>query len=147
MSRPITPRQHGLLDYGLAAANILGPRALGVSPRARRLFRVFGLLQGGLNAVTVQPTAVEKVVPFALHGVLKKNSAPIYFGLPLLLGLHREGKARAWWLVVGAALVVVYRMTDWDATPPSRRALKKAAKAAAAKKAAKAAARKKTAKK
>jgi hypothetical protein len=142
MSKPISPRQHGLLDYGLSAANVLGPRLLGVSPRARRLFRVFGLVQGGLNAVTIQPNAVKAVVPFALHGLLEKNSAPIYVGLPLLLGLHREGKARAWWLVVGVVLVVVYRMTDWDAAPPSRRAVKKAAKAAVAKKAAKAARKK-----
>jgi hypothetical protein len=111
---------HGLLDYGLATANLLVPRAVGMPRRARRLFAAFGLVQGGLNALTVQPFAVSSVVPFAVHGLIDKSSAPVFFALPPLLGLARQRKARTWWLLTGAALVVVYNLTDWNAKPTSR---------------------------
>jgi hypothetical protein len=119
-SKPISPAMHGLLDYGLAAGNLLVPRAFGMSRRARRLFAAFGLVQGGLNALTVQPFAVSRVVPFPLHGTIDKSSAPLYFALPPLLGLMRERKACLYWLLTGAALVVVYNLTDWEAKPVSR---------------------------
>ena len=118
--KPVSPGLHGLIDYGLAACNLLLPNALGMSRPARRVFAAFGIAQGLLNAVTVQPLAVSKTVPFALHGLLEKSSAPLWFGVPPLLGLARQRKARTYWLVVGAALVVVYNLTDWTAAPSDR---------------------------
>jgi hypothetical protein len=118
--KPISPRLHSLIDYGFAAGNLLLPTLLRTSGKSRALFAAFGLTQGTLNAITVQPIAVDQVVPFRIHGLIEKNSAPIYFGVPLLLGLHREPKARAFWLTVGAALVTVYNLTDWDARHTNR---------------------------
>ena len=119
-SKPISPRLHSLIDYGFAAGNLVLPSALGLGGRARGLFAGFGLVQGALNAATVQPYAVSKQVPFRLHGALERNSAPIYFGVPLLLGLQHEPRARAFWLAVGAALITVYNLTDWDAKRTAR---------------------------
>ena len=113
--KPITPRMHSVIDYGFAAGNLLLPSLLGSSGKARALFAAFGLTQGALNALTVQPFALDQVVPFRAHGLIEKNSAPIYFGVPLLLGIHRETTARALWLTIGAALITVYNLTDWDA--------------------------------
>ena len=118
--KPISPRLHSAIDHGFAAGNLLLPSLLGLSGRARGLFAAFGVTQGTLNAITVQPFAVDHVVPFRIHGLIEKGSAPIYFGAPLLLGLQREPRARAFWLAVGAALVVVYNLTDWDATRTDR---------------------------
>lgn len=120
LPKPISPRLHSLIDYGFAAGNLTLPLALGLSGRARAVFAGFGLVQGTLNALTVQPYAVASEVPFKLHGVIERSSAPIYFGLPPLLGLHREPKARALWLAVGAALITVYNLTDWDAKRTDR---------------------------
>lgn len=116
----ISPRLHSVIDYGFAAGNLLLPSIFGTSRKARALFAAFGLTQGTLNAITVQPLAVEKVVPFRIHGLIEKNSAPIYFGLPVLLGLHKEPKTRALWLTVGVALITVYNLTDWDARRTAR---------------------------
>ena len=57
-TRPISPQLHGALDYGLSAANLVIPGALQMSAKARNLFRTVGLIQGGLNAIPVQPYAV-----------------------------------------------------------------------------------------
>lgn len=119
-TKPISPRLHSVIDYGFAAGNLLLPSALGLSSRARVLFAAFGMTQGTLNALTVQPYAVAKEVPFKAHGVIERSSAPVYFGVPLLIGVAREGRARAYWLLLGAALVTVYNLTDWNAKRTGR---------------------------
>lgn len=118
--KPISPRLHSVIDYVFAAGNLTLPTLLRTSGRSRALFAAFGLTQGALNALTVQPFAVDQVVPFRIHGLIEKNSAPIYFGVPLLLGLHRDPRARTLWLTVGAALITVYNLTDWDARRTNR---------------------------
>jgi hypothetical protein len=120
MTKPITPRVHGLIDYGLAAANLLVPRLLGLSPRARGLFRAFGLIQGGLNAVTVQPVAAAGIVPFSVHGAIERNSGVAYLAAPIAVGVLSEPRARTWWILGGIALVTVYALTDWDAKSTGR---------------------------
>ena len=120
LPKPISPRLHALIDYGFLAGNLTLPSLVGASGKARAVFAAFGLVQGALNAFTVQPYAIAAEVPFRLHGTIERNSAPVYLGLPLLLGLHREPRARTLWLGVGAALVTVYNLTDWEAPSPTR---------------------------
>jgi hypothetical protein len=117
---PITPRLHGLLDYGVSATDLLLPSLLGMSGRARAVFAAFGAAQGAVNALTVQPYAAAARVPFRVHGRIDLASLPVVLGLPPLLGLHREPRARALWLVLGAGLAAVWVLTDWQAPAPRR---------------------------
>lgn len=119
-TKPISPQLHGLLDYGLSLGNLVIPGALHMSAKARNLFRTVGVVQGGLNAITVQPYAVQKIVPFPMHGLIDKASAPVYLLAPLLTGVARERKARAYWLLTAAALVAVYNLTDWSEPKPGK---------------------------
>lgn len=117
MQRPISPELHGTIDYGFAAVNALLPSVLGLSARARAVFGGMGAVQGMLNALTDTAVGVDRVVPYALHGRIEKNSWPVLLGAPLVAGLHREPRARAYWVALGVALVTVYNLTDWSATP------------------------------
>lgn len=122
---PISPELHGAIDYGIGAANALVPGLLHMSGKARTLFRMFGLVQGGLNALTIQPLALKKLVPFELHGLIEKSSLPVYLLAPILSGVTRERRARNYWLLLGAGLVVVYNLTDWDAAAPGKKGKKR----------------------
>lgn len=90
------------------------PRLLGLPPRARRLFAAFGLMQGTLNAITDQPLALTRRVPFRTHGLLEKANGPVYVALPALTGTSRDTRTRVFFLAMGAALVTVYNLTDWN---------------------------------
>jgi hypothetical protein len=127
-TKPISPQLHALLDYGLAAANSAVPGMLHMSTKARGMFRAFSVIQGGLNAVTVQPYAVQKIVPFPLHGKIDKASAPLYLLAPFVTGVFRERKARNWWLLVGATLITVYNLTDWSEPSHGRKKISTAKK-------------------
>jgi hypothetical protein len=116
-SKPISPRLHGLLDYGVATADLALPSLLRMSGRAKAVFAAFGLVQGGVNSLTVQPYALDPIVPLRTHRLIDLAAVPVVVGLPPLLGLHREPRARALWLVLAGSLVAVYLLTDWEAAP------------------------------
>ncbi len=72
---------------------------------------------GALNALTDQPLSPMRLVPFRTHGTIERYSAPAFVALPWLTGALEERRARIFFLALGAALVAVHRLTDWDADP------------------------------
>lgn len=114
-SRPISPKLHGALDYGFLATMLTAPSLLRLDRRARLLFAAMGAAQGTLNAFTDQPLSVKRLVPFRTHGLIEKANAPTFVLLPLLTGVLRDPRARAFFAAAGVALVAVYNLTDWDA--------------------------------
>jgi hypothetical protein len=120
-AKPISPAQHGLLDYGLAASNLLLPRLLGTTGRARAVFAAFGVAQGVVDALTVQPYALRKVLPLEVHRRIDLAAAPVFLAVPLLTGIAKEPRARVYWLAASAALLAVYALTDWSAGPGGTR--------------------------
>jgi len=115
MRKPITPRRHGLIDYGFLVIALVGPSLLGLSGTARVLFAVLGLVQGTLNAFTDHPLALKRIVPFRVHGRLELGGVPVYFLLPILVGAVDETRALVFYLVAGALLLAVFLLTDWKA--------------------------------
>ena len=117
MAKPISPAVHGAIDYGFLTLMTVAPPLLGLQGPARLLPRLFGGGQGVLNALTDQPYALRRVVPFKTHGELERWSGPAFVALPVITGALREPRAR---LFFGGALVLLllnYNLTDWDAAP------------------------------
>jgi hypothetical protein len=121
MKKLISPQTHGAMDYALSAANLVAPKALGMSRRAQLVFGAFGLAQGGVNAMTKQPYGVRKVIPFKVHKTIDASTMPALAVVPLAAGLASEPKARLWWMGLAAMLVAAFLLTDWDAKRPERR--------------------------
>lgn len=115
MAKPLSPKRHAIVDYAFLAANATMPSLIGAFGGTRALFAAFAAVQGSLNALTDQPLAIARLVPFALHGRIEKLSAPLYLLAPLLVGVHKDPRGRAWWAAAGIALVTAYNLTDWDA--------------------------------
>jgi hypothetical protein len=118
MAKPISRDVHSLLDYAVATVNLTLPSMLGLPRRAKLLFGAFGLAQGGLNAVTEQPYALAKKVPFRVHGKIEAANAPTLIIAPLLFGLHEHRASALYWAGLSAALVSVYFLTDWESDRP-----------------------------
>jgi hypothetical protein len=111
--KPIGRATHAALDYGLAAVLLAAPRMLGLDRRARTVAASFGVAQGCLNALTDQPLALRRQIPFARHGRADLAVLPATLGVPLLAGSLRDPRARVFFLGTSAALAVLYALTDW----------------------------------
>jgi hypothetical protein len=118
--KPVSPALHGLLDYGIAAGNLVLPSLLGMSGRARAVFGAFGVQVAVVNALTAQPYAVQRLIPLRVHRRVDLAGAPAYVAVPLLTGAVRERRARVYWFATTAALLALYVLTDWDADPARR---------------------------
>ncbi|MBA3415598.1 MAG: hypothetical protein H0U10_10280 [Chloroflexia bacterium] len=113
---PISPKAHGAIDYGFLGLMLAAPSLLGLTGPARTLCYLFGGAQGIPNALTDQPYAVERLVPFRTHGTIELASGLLFVALPVLTGAVKDPKARNYFLAAGAMLAAVYILTDWDAT-------------------------------
>jgi len=71
----------------------------------------------GLNALTDQPLALKRLVPFRTQGTIELLSGPAFVILPWLTGALEDPRARNYFLALGAVLVTVYNLTDLDADP------------------------------
>jgi hypothetical protein len=115
MDKPLTPRIHAALDYGLGATLLTVPHLLGLSRRAKVFFGAFGALATVVNAFTDTPLSVRRVIPFRTHRTIDLATDPLYVAVPLLTGIAGEPRARALWLGSTALLAGSVALTDWDA--------------------------------
>jgi hypothetical protein len=114
--KPISRKAHGAIDYGFLGMMLAAPSLLGLTGAARTLSYLLGGVQGGLNAITDQPLAVKRLVPFRTHGTIELASGPAFVLLPVVTGALKQPKARAFFGAALGLLATVYALTDWDAT-------------------------------
>ncbi|HKR09873.1 MAG TPA: hypothetical protein VJS39_11825 [Gemmatimonadaceae bacterium] len=114
MPRPISPRVHGMIDYGTSAAVAAAPAVLDIPRAARNLFD--GLATGftGLSSLTDYPLSLKRLVPFKVHGAAELAVAAILPAMPWLLGFANDRAARNMCIGLSAFTLVVSALTDWD---------------------------------
>ena len=123
MRKPISPKTHGLLDYGTVLAVAAAPRALDFPTTARRACDALASGYLGLSMLTDYPLGARRVVPFKGHGVAEGVVGLALPALPWALGFARHKAARNFMFGLSALTFVVAALTDWDAAPhrPRRR--------------------------
>ncbi len=119
--RPISPALHGLIDHGFGVLNTAGPAALGLTGSARAAPAVAAVAQGTLNALTAQPYAAARIVPFHLHGRLESVGVPALLVATIATGAWKQPRAPLFFGGLFLALGAVYALTDWNAWPTSRK--------------------------
>lgn len=112
---PIGPRAHGVIDYGFVAVQALAPTVFGLDGAARALCYGFAATQGVLNALTDHPVALERLVPFRVHGQLETPFVPALLLLPWITGALRQPNARRYFASFFAIALMNYLLTDYDA--------------------------------
>ena len=117
MRQPIGVEPHALIDYGFAAVSLGVPLALGLRGAARAIPMAWGTGQGVLNALTDQPYALRRLVPFKRHGQAEAVGLPALAATLALLRPFRQRAAKPFLGALLAALVTNYALTDYDALP------------------------------
>jgi hypothetical protein len=114
MRKPISPRVHGMIDYGTVAAVAAAPAVFDMPPRARNLFEGLAGGYGGLSSVTKYPLSLKRIVPFKAHGAAELAIGAVLPALPWILGFAQNRAARNLCFGLTALTLVVAALTDWD---------------------------------
>ena len=121
MPKPISPRMHGMIDYGTSAAVAAAPAALDMPPAARNLFEGLATGYTGLSAVTNYPLGLKKMIPFKAHGAAELAIGLLLPAMPWLLGFSDNRAARNMCFALTGLTLMVSALTDWDQRSRRRR--------------------------
>jgi hypothetical protein len=114
LMRTISPAQHAVLDYGVAATFFsLGMRYRNRNGRAAALAFINGAMVLGMSIVTDYPGGIWKKIRFRTHGKLDVAQAALAGLGPVLFGFAGEPEAQTFHMQALSELGVI-AMTDWD---------------------------------
>src|SRR2546423_13043459 len=113
MPKPISPRAHGIIDYGTSAAVAATPAVFDIPRAARNLFEGLATGYTGLSSLTDYPLSLKRLVPFKVHGAAELAVAAVLPAMPGLLRLADDRAARDMCLVPSALILAVLPLTGW----------------------------------
>ena len=115
ISKTISPAQHAVLDYGVAATFFaLGMRFRNRNRAAAALAFINGGMVLGMSMLTSYPGGVWPTISFKPHGTMDVVQAGLAGFGPLLFGFADEPEAKAFY-AQAASEVGVIANTDWNA--------------------------------
>lgn len=115
VSKTISPAQHAVLDYGVAATFFaLGMRYRNRNRAASTLAFANGGMVLGMSMLTNYPGGVWPTISFKTHGTMDLVQAALAGFGPLLFGFADEPEAKTFYAQAASELGVVAN-TDWGA--------------------------------
>jgi len=116
MTKPISARVHGVLDYAAVAAFLNAPLVFGFKHTTASVIAywlcVIHLL---LTGCTDFPLGAFKWIPFRIHGVIEMVAGLFVLVAPWILGFADQPAARNFFAAMGAIILVVAALTDYTA--------------------------------
>ena len=114
MTRPISARTHGILDYSTIAATAAAPKLFGFPRNAA--IAAYALAGGylALSAMTKYPAAMKQVVPLRAHKITDIALGGLLPALPWMLGFSDNKKARNFFLALTGITGAVTALTNWQ---------------------------------
>ena len=111
--KPFGAKAHYTVDYGFVAILLSAPTLFNLKGAARVLCYLFGGAAGLLTALTNQPFAWKRVVPFRVHGQVDTPFVPTLLVLPWATGVLKERNARRFFFSFTAVVLTNYLLTDY----------------------------------
>lgn len=112
---------HGVADFGSGFALIAVALVVGGSGAAVATGVVLGSVLIVVSLFTDYPLGVIKLIPFPVHSAGDYLGAAALIVAPLVLGFNdSDGGLSAFYVVMGATLVAVSLITDYDDTTTDR---------------------------
>jgi hypothetical protein len=114
VTKPVSARVHGVIDYATIAAFLNAPMVFGFhGTPAASVYWLAGihLLMTGC---TDFPVGFFKWIPFKIHGVIELLAGLFLLVAPWIFGFAQDGAARNFFLVMAIILLIVVALTDYS---------------------------------
>lgn len=115
--KPISPAQHGIIDYAFSGIQLAGPAAIGMNKKAARAYQILGNKFLLVNSLTDTPAGIKKVISFKDH---QKLDLVFIAGLSLLTlykPIRKNRKSLCFHLGFLGTAVAHYLLTNYDEKP------------------------------
>ncbi|WP_375436793.1 hypothetical protein [uncultured Hymenobacter sp.] len=112
----ISPRMHGMLDYGTIALFALAPTIFDFDGTYATVCYVLAAGYLVITLLTDFPMGVARMIPFPVHGGLELVSGLVLLAAPFLFGFHDDNEtARNFFIGMGILFLGTWMLTDWRA--------------------------------
>ncbi|MFL5483314.1 MAG: SPW repeat protein [Gemmatimonadaceae bacterium] len=116
MSKPISARVHGVLDYAVAAVFLNAPMVFGFQhTTASKIAYWLTGIHLLLTACTDFPLGPFKWIPFRIHGAIELVAGLFVLVAPWIFGFSGQEVSRNFFVVMGVLILIVAALTDYTA--------------------------------
>jgi hypothetical protein len=123
VTRPISPRVHGILDYAAVAIFVNAPLVFGFSGTAASALYWLAGIHVLMTGITDFPYGMFKVIPFRIHGAIDGLGGLFLVVAPWVLGFAADARSRNFFLamaILGFAIIALTDYTPTAAVPPRK---------------------------
>lgn len=111
----LPPKIHGFLDYAVILLLAVAPSLFRFTNEAATVCYVLAVVYLAMALLTAYPLGAFKLIPFTLHGAIELVLSPILIAMPWIAGFSYDRPGRYFFIAAGAALFVVWLITDYKA--------------------------------
>jgi hypothetical protein len=113
VTKPISARVHGVLDYALVAAFLNAPMVLGFHGTPAAIVYWLAGIHLLMTGFTDFPLGVFKVIPFKIHGVIDLVGGVFLLVAPWIFGFGADYAARNFFIAIAIIAFIVVALTDF----------------------------------
>jgi hypothetical protein len=121
VTKPVSARVHGVLDYATVAAFLNAPMVFGFHGTPAAIAYWLAGIHLLMTGCTDFPVGLFRWIPFKVHGVIELLAGIFLLAAPWLFGFAQEVAARNFFLGIGIIVLVLIALTDYSqrvARPP-----------------------------
>jgi hypothetical protein len=113
VTKPVSARVHGVLDYATVAAFLNAPMVFGFHGTPAAIAYWLAGIHLLMTGCTDFPVGFFMWIPFKVHGVIELLAGIFILVAPWIFGFAQEAAARNFFVGVAIVLLVVVALTDY----------------------------------
>ena|SRR5689334_19649524 len=114
MTKPISARVHGVLDYALVAVFLNAPMVFGFQhTRASVIAYWLTGIHLFMTGITDFPLGAFKWIPFKVHGAIEVVAGLFVLVAPWIFSFSDQARGRNFFVAMGLIILIVVALTDY----------------------------------
>ena len=114
MTKPVSARVHGVLDYATVAAFLNAPMVFGFQGTPAAIAYWLAGIHLLMTGCTDFPVGFFMWIPFKVHGVIELVAGIFLLVAPWVFGFAQDAAARNFFVGMAIILLVVVALTDYS---------------------------------
>jgi hypothetical protein len=114
VTKPVSARVHGVLDYATVAAFLNAPMVFGFHGTPAAIAYWMAGIHLLMTGCTDFPLGFFRWIPFKVHGGIELLAGIFLLAAPWVFGFAQQGAARNFFLAIGVVVLVVVAVTDYS---------------------------------